>query len=205
MKGSRDAGNKGRRGFSVVELLIALAISGMLLSACLVALDSTFKSYESTTDAASTHVVSRLVMSRITTMIRTGKDFGPYPIGIVRPTRLTQQVIEFVSLDDQAAGRRQVTRLESADDPAMGDGMRKLLYKRWDYEDGAQVGYIEYPLVRNLLAASFTMEFDVGPRLRRATVDLTIKPDDSQASVISSDLEAPTLRLISTTVPRRLD
>ena len=40
------------RGFSVIEMLIALTISSMLLTACLVALDGSFKAYEVTTDSA---------------------------------------------------------------------------------------------------------------------------------------------------------
>src|SRR5262249_54498554 len=51
-----------RRGFSMVEMLIALTISSLLLTACLVALDTMFKFYETTSEEASTHVVSRLVM-----------------------------------------------------------------------------------------------------------------------------------------------
>ncbi|HZW10885.1 MAG TPA: prepilin-type N-terminal cleavage/methylation domain-containing protein [Phycisphaerales bacterium] len=60
------------RAFSVVELLVALTISSLLLTATLVALDASFKSYKVTTESASSHVVARMVMHRMTTMIRTG-------------------------------------------------------------------------------------------------------------------------------------
>ncbi len=59
-------------GFSLIEMLVALAISGLMLTAAMVALDSSFKGYKITTDSASTHVVSRLVMTRLSSMIRTG-------------------------------------------------------------------------------------------------------------------------------------
>ena len=66
-----------RRGFSMVELLLSLAIVSMVLTSSMVALDAAFKGYRATTDTASTHVVSRIVMHRIVAMIRTGKEFGP--------------------------------------------------------------------------------------------------------------------------------
>ena len=38
-----------------------------------------------------------------------------------------------------------------------------------------------------------------------ATVDLTVRPNDFQAASFHSDLEAPSIRLVSTVNPRRLD
>jgi prepilin-type N-terminal cleavage/methylation domain-containing protein len=192
-----------RRGFSVIELLIALTISAMLMTACLVALDSSFKSYEVTTEGASTHVVSRMVMHRALAMIRAGEQFGPYPLGVLVPTKITSDYVEFVSLDDPVNELRQITRLEKASDPETG--LWQLYYKRWDYEGGAQTGFVEYPLIRNLKAAQFTLEYDRGPRLLRATIDLTIKPDDEQSIALGTDLEAPVLRLIASTSPRKLE
>ena len=43
-----------RRGFSIVEMLIALAITATLLTATLAALDTSFKSYKVTTEGART-------------------------------------------------------------------------------------------------------------------------------------------------------
>ena len=192
-----------RRGFSVIEMLIALTISSMLLTACLVALDSSFKAYEVTTESASTHVVSRMVMHRALAMIRQGEEFGPYPLHVLVPTKVDSPYIEFVSLDDEATGQRQVTRLERADDPDLGG--YKLMYKRWDYVNGVQADYHEYPLIRDLKEALFTLEFDRGPRLRQVTIDLTIEPNDADPTHIASDLSAPVLRLIASTSPRKLD
>lgn len=200
----RPARRAARRAFSIMEMLIALMISSMLLAACLVALDSSFKAYEVTTDSASTHVVSRLVMHRVLSMIRTGSDFGPFPVGVVKPTRLDSHYIEFVSFEDEDAGTRQITRIERAADPAK-PGMFQLMYKRWDYANGFQTGYTEYPLVRDVRQATFIMEYDVGPVLRQATIDLTLQPDDADPTRIHSDLDAPVLRLVASTSPRRLD
>jgi prepilin-type N-terminal cleavage/methylation domain-containing protein len=196
-----------RRAFSMIELLIAFTISAILLTACLVALDGSFKAYEVTTEGASTHVVSRLVMTRIMAMIRQGEEFGPYPVSVLNPTQLDSSYIEFVSLRNDATGQRQVTRLEKSTDN-QGGGVYQLMYKRWDYVNGTLTQSFAYPLIRNLQDAKFTLEYDVGPTLRRATVDLTIKPNDAsvaQDTTIHTDLEAPTLRLIASASPRKLD
>jgi hypothetical protein len=190
----------------MIELLIALSISSMLLSACLVALDASFKSYEVTTEAASTHVVSRLVMYRALAMIRSGEEFGPYPLGVLTPTKITSDYVEFVTGRDDSTGYKQITRLEKVPDGPVGSGVHQLMYKRWEFVGGTQATYVEHPLIRNLMAAQFTLEYDRGPKLTRATIDLTIKPDDDTEDIqITTDLDAPTIRLIASTSPRRLD
>lgn len=195
-----------RRAFSVVEMLIALMISSLLLTACLVALDSSFKSYESTTESAATHVVSRLVMHRMLGMIRQGEEFGPYPLDVLTPTRIDSDYVEFVSFQDADTGVRQVTKLAKAADAAH-PGTFVLNYERQDYTNGSMTNQFSYPLVRNLREARFTLEYDIGPKLKRATIDLTIQPENgaTNAAHIHGGLGAEVLRLIASTSPRRLD
>jgi hypothetical protein len=99
-----------------------------------------------------------------------------------------------------------VTRLEKVADPNQS-GSFMLAYKRWDYLNGTQVASFDYPLLKNVKQAKFTLEYDVGPKLRRATVDLTVEPEDvrNNATAISQDLHVPVVRLIASTTPRRLD
>jgi hypothetical protein len=191
----------------MVELLIALTISSMLLSACLVALDGSFKSYERTTEAASTHVVSRLVMHRILGMIRQGEEFGPYPLDVISTPRIQSNYIEFVSDQDPIiSGNRTVTRLERIDDPAKANTYR-LQYTKTTFVNGTQTAQDQGYLIRNLRDATFTLEYDVGPRLLQATIDLTILPDDTttNGTSISVDVEGDVLRLVASASPRRLD
>lgn len=195
------------RGFSMIELLIAFTISSLLLSASLVALDTSFKAYEVTTEGASTHVVARLVMTRMLAMIRQGQEFGPYPVSVLNLTQMDSTYIEFVSLNNTTTGQRQVTRIEKSTD-TQADGTYQLLYKRWDYLNGTLTQSFSYPLLRNLQDAKFTLEYDVGPVLRQATIDITIKPNDvstAGATAINSDIKPPQLRLIASTSPRKLD
>lgn len=193
-----------RGGFSLVEMLIALAITAALLTASLSALDASFKSYKVTTESASTHVVSRIVMHRVMTMIRTGTEFGPYPDDVLDPGQnpIVSSFIEFVSLDDPENDHRQVTTIErrAGDEPGSFD----LWYVLEDTL-GNTTTTDERPLIRGLREATFTLEYDIGPRLTQATVDLTIEPNDLQDADIFSSLETPTIRLVASTSPRVLD
>ncbi|MBI1191112.1 MAG: prepilin-type N-terminal cleavage/methylation domain-containing protein [Tepidisphaera sp.] len=195
-----------RRAFSMIEMLIALTITATLLTASLAALDASFKGYKSTTESASTNVVTRMVMQRIMSMIRNGTTFGPYPVDVLDRAQnpLTSTYIEFETEND-GAGNRRVVRIERRDPASASTGPYELWYVQTDFVSGAQSSQVERPLITGVTEVSFTMEYDVGPRLRRATVDLTVKPNDYQAAKFGSDFETPTIRLVSSVNPRRLD
>lgn len=195
------------RGFSLVEMLVALTITSTLLAATLAALDASFKSYKVTTDGASTHVVSRIVMTRIMAMIRNGSGFGPYPDDVLDSTQnpVTTDFIEFETFRDDDTARLQIVRIERREATSADNGPFELWYVRKDYEGDTLVSEEARPLLVRLEAAWFTLEYDVGPRLRRATVDLTIHPDDVQDASIAADLSPASIRMISSVSPRRLD
>src|SRR5262245_43037990 len=83
------------RGFSLIEMLIALAICAALLTCTMVALNASFTAYQATTEVASTHTIGRLVMHRMLALIRTGQEFGPYPTNPLITT-LASDEIEFI-------------------------------------------------------------------------------------------------------------
>jgi prepilin-type N-terminal cleavage/methylation domain-containing protein len=195
------------RGFSIIEMLVALTITATLLSAAFVALDTSFKSYKATTEGASTHVVSRIVMYRIMSMVRNGTEFGPYPED---PLDLAQNpvfsdYIEFIANSDAATGKSTLVKIEkrNATDPARGPF--ELWYVQTDLVNGAQTGQTSSPLITNLQDARFRLEYDIGPRLLQATVDITVAPNDVQDANIHSDLAAPTVRFVSSAAPRKLE
>lgn len=197
-----------RSGFSIAELLVALLISSMLLTATLTALDASFKSYKATTESASSHVVARMVMHRLTTMIRTGEDFGPFPLNpITDPVLIPDPPeIEFVTARDDATGEETVVRLERRDAPPGSQAAYELWYVQTQVLDGNPVGDPEeYPLLTNVQNVRFTLYYDVGPRLQHATVDLTIHPDDLEDAAIAANLESASMRLVATVSPRRMD
>ena len=205
-----------RRGFSIIEMLIAITISATLLTATLTALNASFIQYKVVTESASTHVVSRIVMHRMLSMVRTGSDFGPFPADVLDAAQnpVTTDWIEFVSARDVAGGIDRITRIEHRPGQA-GAGQNvpgSLWYVLLDPAlvdpNDPQAGILEeHELLAGVEAASFTLEYDIGPRLRHATIDLTIRPNDSEdltVGDVAASAEAQTIRLIATAAPRQL-
>lgn len=200
----RRARNTARRGFSMIEVLISLSITATLLTATMAALNTSFKSYQVTSEGASTNVVARIVMQRLTAMIRTGDSFGPYPVNPILTPELTSDYIEFVSFREPSTGTERITRLEKRDGDAE-TGPFELWYTLSTYVNGEFQGEDEAPLLVGLNDVVFNLEYDVGPRLKRATIDLIIQPDDMQDLAVGSKLEAPTIRLVASASPRTDD
>lgn len=195
----------GRGGFSLVEMLIALTISATLLTATLSAFHASWRAYKDTTESASTHVVSRIVMHRILAMIRTGTEFGPYPDDVLDNTQnpLNSSFIEFIAESDRAAGLDRVTRIERRDAAGGGDGEFELWYVLLDRESGDIQE--QRPLLANVTEASFIMEYEPGPRLIRATIDLSVRPNDEQDLRVGNADTTPMIRLVASAVPRQLE
>lgn len=194
------------QGFSIVEMLIAIAITASLLTATLAAFDASWRSYRYTTEAASSHVVSRIVVTRLLTLIRTGSDFGPFPDDVLDAAQnpLTSNSLEFITEADRVAGNGHVTRVErrSAPDP---DGPFELWYVVLDATQSPAAIVEQRPLLRNVSEAMFILEYEPGPRLVRATIDLTVNPNDDQAVAVRIGEATPTIRLVASAVPRQLE
>ena len=200
--------HSSRPAFSIAELLVALMISSLMLTATLSALDASFKAYKATTESASSHVVARMVMHRLTTMIRTGEDFGPFPLNPITDPVIVPDPpeIEFVTARDEATGEDTVVRLERRDAPTGSDAPYELWYVQQQVLDDVPIGDPEeYPLLTNVQSVIFTLRYDVGPRLQYATVDLTIHPDDLEDAAIAANLESASMRMVTTIAPRRID
>lgn len=197
-----------RRGFSMVELLLALTIVSVVLTSALVALDASFRTYKATTDSASTHVVSRLLIHRLTAMIRTGTEFGPFPEDVLDPALNPMQsnFIEFLSSEDPDTGEREITRIEFRE-ALDGQEFGTLWFQLFRFDGGGNpVGdNEEYLLLPNVEQGVFTLEYNVGPRLERATIDLLIRPnDDLDAVSVEERVDTEPIRLVASATPRRL-
>ena len=186
-----------RRGFNLVELLIALAITSALLTSVLVALNASFMAYQATTEVASTHTIGRLTVHRILAMIRTGKSFEPNPDNPV-DTVLTSYSMTF----EDTYG--QVIKLEwDPDDEALyvtvNDGEEYLLL------EGVMAQYYPDDYVIEELQGQqimpFTLEYNKS-HLYRATIDFLIKPDDNMHVTLDGNNVNSTLRLVASAMPR---
>ncbi len=197
-----------RRAFSLVEMLIALAISGSLMAATLAALDSSFKQYKTTTESASTHVVSRIVMHRMLSMVRTGAEFGPFPDDPLDPDQnpIASGFIEFVSDTDFGGEITRITRIEhrASEDDGPLDELWYVVVEPADEEDEDETVVEERVLLTGVTACQFNLEYNEQTwLLDRATIDLTIEPNDSADLTIGGDAPPETIRLVASAAPRQ--
>lgn len=225
-----------RRGFSMIELLIALTISATLMAATLVALDVMFKRYQNISDSASTHVIARTVMQRVLAQVRTGAEFGPAPADVydtsVNPGDYDN--IRFLSAVDEATGRRVTTRVEVRDAGVVSVGQQRIRQRGpralWIVIETDLDGVVtveERPLLDGVVDARFNLEYGPGPRLLRATFDLTVLAqagvheteqdgtwsattenadgDEVENRAMFTTDRAATIRLVASTAPRAQD
>jgi hypothetical protein len=148
-----------------------------------------------------------MVMARTMAMIRTGTEFGPFPADVLDPNQnpLDSTAIEFVTLDDPDTLERRIVRVERRDAPVGSQAPFELWYVQTTFINGVETAIVERPLLTGVVEARFTLQYGVGPRLERATVDLNIRPNDFQDASFTTDLETPTIRLVSSVAPRRLE
>ena len=184
--GTNRSRHNYRRGFNLVEMLIALAISAALLSATMMALHASFNAYQSTTEVASTHTISRLIMNRMLTLLRTGQEFGPLPADPT-DTTVTSNYIEFFTTGGQ---------LVTLDWVAPDQILYVVLTDEFDVET-------TYPLLEGVTACNFTLDYEMGYKLHRATIDMTIVPDDNM-SVSLDGTNVRVIRLVASAMPRMI-
>ncbi len=189
MKIHRTRRDVRRRGFNLIEVLIALAITATLLTATLAALDASFRAYQATTEEVSTQSIGRIVMHRMLTLIRTGTDFGPFP----SDPRVTTIQSDFIQFQTQ---NEEVVTI------SWDRNTQRLLYEI-DGQPAVELldGVVGTTSAEGVLQAPFTLSYEKGRRLYRATIDLTVEPND----VIQLDIEgdrARTIRLVGSAMPR---
>lgn len=69
--------NARRRGLSLIEMLVSLAITALLLAATMVAIDASFRAYAAAAETASRQTNTRLVVHRLLGLVRTSTAHGP--------------------------------------------------------------------------------------------------------------------------------
>ena len=180
-----------RRGFSLIEMLVALSICSALLTATLVSLTASFRAYQSTTEQASTHVIGRVVMHRVMAMVRNGVGFGPLPDDPREKSIATDEMTFLDDLDREITLRldRQhailYMQIDSGAEQVLLEGV-----KGPTDTDGSQLG-------------AFQLEYENGSKLVRASFDLTVEADDNAQLSIEGNDVVP-IRLVGSTAPRRL-
>jgi len=187
---------RSRCGFSLLELMVALAISAILLTAALVALDASFRAYRRTTEEVATHTTARIAMHRLLALVRTGSDFGPLPANPL-DEELESDTLEVRTPD----GRWVVIRW---------DGEAERLLMAVDSPDGQPgpprvlLGGVEPQFhADGTPVMPFRIAYEDGWRVRRVTVDLSIQPDDDISAAIAHE-PPPPIRLVGSASPRSI-
>jgi prepilin-type N-terminal cleavage/methylation domain-containing protein len=181
-----------RLGFNLIELLIALGISAALLASTMVALNACFIAYQTTTEEASTHTISRLIMHRILAMVRTGTEFGPMPddplVELVESdsVEFTNSKGEVITITFDPQGGRLLYQVNADSPVLLLAGVQRTVIE----SDGDT---IEMP--------AFMLEYEKGTHLRRFSMDLTVMPDDNQSTKFDLGVMRP-IRLVASSMPR---
>jgi hypothetical protein len=155
------------------------------------ALDASFVAYQRTTEVASTHTIARLVVHRILTLIRTGTEFSPYPID-PRDAIVESDVIDFRDTNGDVMSI-EWREAEEALYIITNNGANEYLLLE------GVIGQVD-PDTGDPIPP-FTLEFEKGYTLYRATVDLAIVPDDNMDVTLDGD-NAEVIRLIASAMPR---
>lgn len=191
-----------RRGFNLVELLLALSITSALLTATMVALDASFRAYQMTAESSSMHTVSRLSMHRMLALIRTGDEFGPFPTNPAEPV-IESTYIEFIAPNGQ---------LVVLDFDVDESGLFLEVHERADEESPWVLlsrnlllgGVIAQYDGGGVLRSPFTLEYAKGKQLHRATIDLTVAPDTAHNLEFDGDNADKVIRLVGSAMPRSI-
>ena len=202
-----------RRGLSLVELLIALAIISALLTATGVALDVSFKAYAIATQSASTQASTRLLTNRLLTNIRNAVAHQPLNMTADDITDgavlVTDTLIEspFIGFVDRNGDTVRLTWYD-ANTPVSGDGSTPGPDELWMRRTPASGGTItEQPVLKGVTACKFSMlrgkDGDGIYVLRRATFDFTVNAGDDSTLQIEAG-NVPPVRVVASTKPRRI-
>ena len=184
------------QGLSLVELLIALSISAVLLTATMVATDACFRSYASAAESASAQSGTRMVTHRLLAMIRTSTAHGPMKAdaGVDPP----------VVQNGNLLSSNHIELIDSQDRDIYVE-YRSDVEQLWVIIDDKD----EHPLLGGVTSCVFTLKPRVDRDgtlvLERATMMLTVVPDADATLAIERAGGGHAINVIASTMPRRLD
>ena len=200
-----------RRGLSLVELLIALAIISALLTATGVALDVSFKAYAIATQSASTQSSTRLLTNRLLTNVRNAISHEPLEMtsaeiaagAVLVNNNLIQS--PFIGFTDRNGDGIRLTWYNGVTNGFSPDGGANELWMRRTPASGASI--TEQPVLKNVTQCTFSMQREKDGdgiyELRSANFDFTVEAGDDSSLQIEAG-NVPPVRVIASTKPRRL-
>jgi len=186
------------RGLSVIETLLALAISAMLLTATMVALDASFRAYADAAEQASSQAATRMVTNRLVTMIRTSTAHGPL--------EADASTTPPVTLDGETVSSHYLELIDS-EGRHMRIEYRSTTQELWLVNIPASGIAVEHPILGGVTACSFQCLRRINEEgilvMHRGTMDFTVQPGEDATLTLENGKASP-IRVVASTMPRRV-
>lgn len=174
-----------RKGFTLAEVLVALAISAVLLAGLFASLQGTIGAYRRSAAEGVNRLTSRLLVERIALLVRTGVSFGPLP-DVASENEVESNVLEITTSNGQEV------EIE-------WDSVNELLIMTVDGVSATVLGGVVQTTGGESITP-FLLQYENGTTLQRVTINLAIDPDPEHATAMDGGDE--TIRLTTSVMPR---
>ncbi len=174
-----------RRGFTVVELLIGLAIAAVLLTALFSALQSSIAAYSRSSADGVNRLTSRLFIERVALLIRTGSSFGPMP--------------SVSTMDEVSSHYLELTTSNGQNVAIVWNSVDKTIEMNVDGVLSTVLGGVTQ-FAGGTQITPFRLQYAKGSILERVTINLVVVPDLEY--VTSMDESGEIVRLTASIMPR---
>lgn len=174
-----------RKGFTLPEVLVALAISAVLLAGLFASLQGTVGAYRRSAAEGVNRLTARLLVERIALLVRTGVSFGPLP------SVATENEVESNILEITTPSGQQV-EIE-------WDSVNELLTMTVDGTGATVLGGVVQTTGGSTITP-FLLQYENGTTLQRVTINLAVDPDPEHATAMDGGEE--TIRLTTSVMPR---
>ena len=174
-----------KRGFTLPELIIALAITSILLTGLFASLQGSVDAYRRSAAEGVNRLTARLLVERIAILVRTGVSFGPLP------DVATENIVESNVLEITTANGTQVV--------IEWDDVNELLIMTVDKMSATVLGGV-IQVTGGEFITPFILQYENGTILQRITINLAVDPDPEHATAMDGGDE--TIRLTTSVMPR---
>ena len=174
-----------RRGFTLPELIISLAIAAILLTGLFASLHGSVDAYRRSAAEGVNRLTARLLVERIALLVRTGISFGPLP-DVATENTVESNVLEITTAN--------CTLVEIE-----WDEENELLMMTVDGTSATVLGGVVQSVGGENITP-FLLQYVNGTTLQRVTINLAVDPDPEHATAMDGGEE--TIRLTTSVMPR---
>ena len=174
-----------RRGFTLTETLVGLAISAALLAGLCAAIQASVDAYRKSSSEGVNRLTSRLIVERLALLVRTGNSFGPLP-AVATDSRVESDTL-------------QLTTLSGQDVTITWNSTKETLEMDVDGVSSTILGGVVQE-VDGVPVTPFLLEYSQGTSLVRATINLAVVPDSDYKTAMDGGDEL--VRLTASIMPR---